>query len=87
MMHVVCTFSIMRAKGVRRIAIEEVQNNGKIVYIKHIFENGRWEDAYPSWEDDDGRMHIPLVRMQMGGGCICAPCHKLQKLSKESGIF
>ena len=32
-------------KGVRLIAIKEVQNYGEIVYIKHIFENGWWEDA------------------------------------------
>ena len=30
------------------IAIEEVRNYGKIVYIKKIFGNGWWEDAYPS---------------------------------------
>ena len=48
MMHFVRTFSIMRAEGVRLIAIEEVRNHGKIVHIKNIFENGWWEDAYPS---------------------------------------
>ena len=42
------TFSIMRAQGVKLIAIEEVQNYEKIAYIKDIFENGWWEDAYPS---------------------------------------
>ena len=47
MMHFARTFLIMRA-GVRRIAIEEVRNYGKIVYIKNVFENGWWEDAYPS---------------------------------------
>ena len=45
MMHFVRTFSTMRAYGVRHIAIKEVRNYGKIVYIKNIFENGRWEDA------------------------------------------
>ena len=30
----------------RHIAIEEVQNYGKIVCIKNIFENGCWMDAY-----------------------------------------
>ena len=30
------------------MAVEEVQNYGKIVCIKNIFENGWWEDAYPS---------------------------------------
>ena len=40
MMHFVPTFSIMRAEGVRFIAITEVQNYGKIVYIQNIFENG-----------------------------------------------
>ena len=38
MMHFVRTFSIMRAQGVRLIAIEEVRNYGKIVYIKNIFD-------------------------------------------------
>ena len=40
MMHFVRTFSIMRAQGVRLIAIEEVRNYGKIVYIQNNFENG-----------------------------------------------
>ena len=39
-MHFVRTFSIIRAYGVRVIAIEEVRYYGKIVYIKNIFENG-----------------------------------------------
>ena len=48
MMHFVRTVSSMRAYGVRLIAIEEVGNYGKIVYIKNMFRNGWWEDAYPS---------------------------------------
>ena len=40
MMHFVRTFSIMRAQGGRLIAIEEVRNYGKIVYIQNNFENG-----------------------------------------------
>ena len=48
MMHFVRTFLIMCAHGVRLTAVEEVRNYGKIVYIKNIFENGWWEDAYPS---------------------------------------
>ena len=40
MMHFVRTFLIMRAQGVRLIAIEEVRNYGKIVYIQNNFENG-----------------------------------------------
>ena len=48
MMHFVRTFLIMRAYGVRLIAIERVRNYEKIVCIKNIFENGWWEDAYPS---------------------------------------
>ena len=48
MMHFVRTFSIMRAYGVRLIAIQEVRNDGKIVYIKNISQNGWLEDAYPS---------------------------------------
>ena len=44
-------FTITRVKGVRLIAIEEVikkyiQNYGKNVYIKNMFENGWWEDGY-----------------------------------------
>ena len=48
MMHVVRTLSIERALGVRLIVIEEVRNYGKILYIKSTFENGWWENAYPS---------------------------------------
>ena len=49
MLNFVRTFLIMRAQGVRFIiAIEEVRNYGKVVYIKSIFENGWWEDDYPS---------------------------------------
>ena len=40
MMHFVRTFSIMRAQGVRLIAIEEVRNYEKIVFIKNIVEKG-----------------------------------------------
>ena len=39
-------YANMRAEDVRLIANEEIRNYGKIVYIKNIFENGRWEDAY-----------------------------------------
>ena len=49
MMHFVRTFSIMRALGLRLIAFKEVRNYGKIVYIKNVFENSWWEDAYPSF--------------------------------------
>ena len=37
----------VRAKGVRLIAMKEVRNHGKIVYIKNIFEMA------------GGRMHAP----------------------------
>ena len=47
MMHFVRTFLVMRAQGERLIVIEEVQNYGKIVYIKNSIENGWW------------RMHAP----------------------------
>ena len=40
---------MLRALGVRLIAIEEVRNHERIVYIKNIFENGWWEDTYPSF--------------------------------------
>ena len=33
-------------RSLRLSDIDEVQNYGKIVYIKSIFENGWWEDAY-----------------------------------------
>ena len=48
MMHFVRIFSIMLAYGVRFIATEEARNYGKIIYIKNIFKNGWWEEAYPS---------------------------------------
>ena len=47
MMHVVHAFLIMRASGVRLIAIEGVRNYRKIICIKNSFENSWWEDAYP----------------------------------------
>ena len=49
MIHFVRTFLIMRVYGVMLTAIKEVQNYKKIVCIKNIFENGWWEDAYPSF--------------------------------------
>ena len=39
---------IVRAEGVRLIAMEEIRYYGKIAFIKNIFENGWWEDAYSS---------------------------------------
>ena len=39
-------FLNMRAEDVRLIANKEIRNYEKIAYIKNIFENGRWEDAY-----------------------------------------
>ena len=68
MMHFVCTFSIYAC--LRLIAVEEARNYQKAVYIKNIFQNGWWEEAYPS-------------------SCPprSTPGHKLQKPSKESGIF
>ena len=47
MMHFVRTFfgyACLR----RLVAIKEVQNYRKIVYITNFFENGWWKDAYPS---------------------------------------
>ena len=41
-------FRLCVFKSVRLIAIKEVRNYRKTVYIKNIFENGWWEDAYPS---------------------------------------
>ena len=48
-MHFVRTFLVMRALGVRLIATEEVGSYKKIIFIKNIFENGWWEDAYSSF--------------------------------------
>ena len=48
MMHFGRTFLIKHAQDVELIAIEEVRNYKKIVFIKNIFENVCWEDAYPS---------------------------------------
>ena len=70
MMCFVRTFSIMRAQGLRLIAIEKVRNYEKIVCIKNVFENGWCEHAYLSFYPSGS-----------------APGHKLQKSSKESGIF
>ena len=70
MMHVDRTFSMMRAYGVTLIAVEEARNYKKIVYIKSVFRNDWWEEAYSSCYPPGS-----------------APSHKLQKPSKESGIF
>ena len=43
----VCTFSIMRALGVRLIAVEKVQNYGKFVFIKNMFKNCWWGGCIP----------------------------------------
>ena len=51
MLHFVCTFSILRAQGVRLIVIEKVQNYGKVLFIKNMFEN------------DGGWMHPPLLEL------------------------
>ena len=59
MMHFVRTLSTMRASGVRLIAIEEVRNYEKIVYIKNIFENGWWEDAYSSFYPPGHKLQKP----------------------------
>ena len=39
MKQLVCTFSIMRALGVRLIVVEKIQNYEKIVFMKNMFEN------------------------------------------------
>ena len=71
MMHFVRAFSICAC--LRLIAIEEARNYEKIIsYIKNIFQNDWWEEAYPS-------SYPPPFRS--------APGPKLQTLSKESGIF
>ena len=41
--------------------MEEARNYGKIVHIKSISQNGRWEDAYPQWRTQD---------FFMGGGSV-----------------
>ena len=70
MMHFVRAFSIMRALWRKAYRYRRGSKLWKIVYIKNIFENGWWEDAYPS-------------TYLLGS----TPSHKLQKPSKESGIF
>ena len=77
MMHFVRTFSVVRA---RRNAIKEVRNCGKIVYIKSIFENGWWEDAYSSfYPPGSGRSEGPRAV-----ACILqerhCPAHKIVSL-------
>ena len=47
LMHFVGIFSIMRAWSIRLIVIKKVQNYGKTVYTKNMFENGWWGDASP----------------------------------------
>ena len=65
MMRFVRTFSIMLAYGVKLIAFEEVRNYEKIVYIKNIFENGWWEDAYSSSYPLDPPLAISYRNHQM----------------------
>ena len=47
MMHFVRAFLVMRAKR-KAYCYQRGSNYGKIVYIKSIFENGWWKNAYPS---------------------------------------
>ena len=49
MMHFVSQIFDVRAEGVRLIAMEEVRNDGKFVYIKNIFEMA------------GGKMHILIL--------------------------
>ena len=58
-MQFVRIFLIMRAKGVRLIAIKEVRTYGKIVYIKNIFENGWWMNGYPSFDPPGHKLRKP----------------------------
>ena len=51
-------FRGIRAKGVRLIAMEEVRNYGKIVYIKNIFEMA------------GGRMHVIFSMCILFSMCI-----------------
>ena len=60
----------LRVQGVSLIAIEEVRNYRKIVYINKVFENGWREDVCSS-------SYAPGS----------TPGHKLQKPSKQCGIF
>ena len=48
LMHFIRTFSIMYAQGVRLIAIEKVQNYGKIIFTKNVIKNSWWWAAPPS---------------------------------------
>ena len=71
MMHFVRAFSIMPAEDVRLIAFEEVRSYGKLYTSKAFLKMA------------GGRMHTPHATPSPGS----APGHKLQKPSKESGIF
>ena len=53
----------VRAEGVRFTAMEEVRNHGKILCIKNIFENGWWEDAYPSSYPPGHKLQNKLLLM------------------------
>ena len=50
MMHFVCTFLIVRAQGIRLIAMEEVQSYGKILHIsyKTLLKMAGWRMYTPS---------------------------------------
>ena len=52
-MYFVRTFSIMRALGVRLIVIEKIQESGEIVFIKNMFQNGWWGNAFLSPRPQD----------------------------------
>ena len=71
-MHFVRTFSIMRASGVKLIAIEEVRNHGKLYAIKIFLKMAV------------GRMHSAHISSYP---FACTPGHKLQKPPKGSGKF
>ena len=68
MRNFVRTFSIMRAQGERLIVIEEVRNYEKIVYIKNIYENGLWENAYPSSYPPGSTPGYPLEKPSKESG-------------------
>ena len=58
MMHFVRAFSSMRAQGVKLTVIERVRNYEKIVFIKNMFESGRWGDAsLPARTDNNVSYH------------------------------
>ena len=59
-------FDYARLRRIRLIAIEEVRNHGKILYIENIYENGWLQNAYPSSIPLDPPLAISYTNHQKG---------------------